>query len=287
MALAGGVAAVALARQAWVADARARAGTLRRSTPRRLPGVVRNPLVRSLERAGASVTPENALLLWAAAVLVVAGSAATLGVAPSAVAGAATAAAGPAGLHAARHRRARAMRDAVPGVLEAVARDLRGGGTVGSALRGVAQRPGPLAAGAESVLSRHGLGLPIPAALERWAVELSSGAGGSLAAAGPNALAVVAATGGRAADALDALAAAQRDRLAVAAEARALASQARLSALVVGALPLVSLFGSVMTGGAAGRVLVATPFGRAALVAGLALEAAGVWWMRRIVAVEP
>jgi tight adherence protein B len=100
------------------------------------------------------------------------------------------------------------------------------------------------------------------------------------AAAG--ALAMCSIVGGRAADALDGLASSLRDRLAVIAEARALSSQARMSAIVIGGAPLVFLVWSAMTDPHALHGMGATAVGRVCIVVGLALEGLGLWWMRRI-----
>ena len=81
--------------------------------------------------------------------------------------------------------------------------------------------------------------------------------------------------GGRSADALDGLATSLRDRLAVAAEARALSSQARMSAVVVGGAPLAYIAWSALVDPHALHVLTGTLFGRVCLLLGLGLEALG------------
>ncbi len=101
--------------------------------------------------------------------------------------------------------------------------------------------------------------------------------------ASAGALAMCSTVGGRSADALDGLATSLRDRLGVAAEARSLSSQARLSAFVVGGAPVVYIAWSAVVDPHALHVLTGTLFGRACLVAGLGLEGVGAWWMRSIV----
>jgi tight adherence protein B len=88
--------------------------------------------------------------------------------------------------------------------------------------------------------------------------------------------------GGRAADALDGLAASMRERLAVAAEARALSAQARYSAWVIGLLPLGWFAVATVTDPRSLSPLVATGAGRVCAAAGLALEVLGALWMRAI-----
>ena len=93
--------------------------------------------------------------------------------------------------------------------------------------------------------------------------------------------------GGRAADALDRLASSLRDRLDAVAEAHALSTQARLSAVVVGAAPLGYLAFAAMADARSVTALVSTSVGRGCLVVGITLEALAAVWMRRIVASEP
>ena len=101
--------------------------------------------------------------------------------------------------------------------------------------------------------------------------------------ASAGALALCASVGGKSADALDGLATSLRDRLGVAAEARALSSQARMSAVVVGGAPIAYIAWSALVDPHAVHVLTGTGFGRVCLAVGLALEAVGGWWMRSIV----
>ena len=88
--------------------------------------------------------------------------------------------------------------------------------------------------------------------------------------------------GGRAADAIDGLAASFRRRLDVIAEANALSAQARLSAVVVGAAPIGYLAFSAMVDPGSVAALVGTGVGRTCLVVGLGLEVLAAWWIRRI-----
>ena len=96
------------------------------------------------------------------------------------------------------------------------------------------------------------------------------------------ALALAATAGGPQARAVDGVADTLRERRAVAAEVRAQSAQARLSALVIGLLPVAFLAWAVVTDRRTAVFLVASPPGWACLVAGIALEAAGALWMRRI-----
>lgn len=177
-----------------------------------------------------------------------------------------------------------AIAAALPDVLERVAGGLRAGATPLGALAEaapVADLPEGLAADLARLISRaeeRGL----TAALDRWAAERPLPAVGAVAAA----LEVTAATGAPAAVALDGLAAGLRDRQDAAAEITALSAQARLSAVVVGAAPIVSLGLSLLADPRVARTLFTTAPGAACLLFGIALEGLAFLWMRRIVRCE-
>ena len=92
-------------------------------------------------------------------------------------------------------------------------------------------------------------------------------------------------TGGAHAAAVDGLAATLRQQQAAAADARALAAQARLSAMVIAAAPAVFAVFTVATDRTSASFLVTTPVGLTCLISGLALDAAGWWWMSRITSI--
>jgi tight adherence protein B len=167
-------------------------------------------------------------------------------------------------------------------VLEQVASELRGGGTVPNAVARLAASESLVAADLHRVRTRTELGLSLADALTAWPAEHD--APGVHAAAG--AFAVAATVGGRAADAIDGLASSLRQRLDAADDARALSSQARMSAVVVGAAPVGYLVFSSLVDPAAVTVLVGTGIGRVCLAVGLGLEALAALWIRRIVRAE-
>jgi len=178
-------------------------------------------------------------------------------------------------------RREAAIGAALPDVLERVASGLRAGaaplGAIAEAADG-ADLPEPLAADLARVIEGAGEG-GLAAALDRWAGELPLPAVAAVAAA----LEVAVGAGGPAAPALDGLAAAMRDRHDAAAEIAALSAQARLSAIVVGAAPLVSLALSLLIDPRVAPTLIGTAPGRACLLAGITLEGLAGVWMHRIV----
>lgn len=164
--------------------------------------------------------------------------------------------------------------------LELAARALRAGASLPSALETVsAELPG---AGLSPVTRRIAGGLSAAEALDGWAADA---AGRRTAAARRTAVALLVlghSSGAAMAASLDRAAAALHQRRAWHDEIRALTAQTRASGLLVALAP--AAFGAVVAliDGDALRVLVATPLGWLSLLAGLALEALGVWWMSRL-----
>lgn len=170
---------------------------------------------------------------------------------------------------------------ALPEVLESMARSLRSGSSLRMAISEAAtSAPAPLAAGLADVAGTAARGRPLADAIVRWR-RTTPGESVALAAA---ALSLGAELGGAAAQSLDAVAGTLRDRDAARREARALSAQARASALVIGVAPVAFLF--VVAAADPGSVgfLVSSTLGLFCLASGLALDAAGAAWMRRIVA---
>jgi tight adherence protein B len=243
---------------------------------------VRVPLQRALDRIELSSSPEDAASTWGACVAAAAIVASALS--PSLVVAVLI---GAAVVPLAAYRALVAQVDrrlavAMPGALETVAAELRGGASVMEAVTRVAESPSAVAPELRRVVARTEVGLTFVASLTAWSrdrdrPEVQAAAG---------ALAVAATLGGRAAAAIDGLAASLRHRLDAVADAQSLSSQARLSALVVGAAPLGYLAFSALVDPGAVDVLLTTGVGRVCLVVGLGLEALSAWWIRHIVASE-
>jgi tight adherence protein B len=181
-------------------------------------------------------------------------------------------------------RRETAISAALPDVLERVASGLRAGATPLGALAeaaGGVDLPEWLAADLGRVVERASEG-GLAAALDQWAGERPLPAVAAVAAA----LEVALSAGGPAAPAIDGLAAGLRDRHDAASEVTALSAQARLSAIVVGAAPLVSLALSLLVDPRVAPTLIGTAVGRACLLTGIALEGLAGLWMHRIVRCE-
>lgn len=90
------------------------------------------------------------------------------------------------------------------------------------------------------------------------------------------------ALGGPVAATLDSAAAMLRERLAIRAETAAHSAQARLSARVLTAVPLVFCAWNLVAS-ASFRSASLSPAGRVCAAVGIACNIAGWWWMRRIV----
>jgi len=188
------------------------------------------------------------------------------------------------GLRAAAGRSTRQADATLPELLEQAGRALRSGVDLVPALAQAATAVGgPHGQQVRSAAGRVAGGAPLAVALAPWADDHPRRAVRLVVAA----LEVAVDGGGARARALDGVAATLRDQAALADEIRALASQARASAAVLVALPVV--FGVV--GSAADPRLAHTLLGTApgvACVAGaLVLDLAGAWWMHRIVSGGP
>ena len=180
-----------------------------------------------------------------------------------------------------RGRWAQALDAALPDALDAIARAVRTGASLPQAIGEVAPTvPGRLGGDLRDVAATSGSGVAFVSCLDEWAIR-SPTPGVRLASA---ALALAAESGGRAAEAVDGVAATLRAELAVADEVRAQSSQARMSALVIALAPIA--FG-VLAAGTDDRTatfLLGTPLGSACLVGGITLDLVAAWWMQRITA---
>lgn len=238
-------------------------------------------LAAGAEQAGVSVASvEDA---WPGAALVAGGGAVTAAVVfglPGLVAVMALVAAAPAAgmrVLAARERRRRA--GALPALLEDVARGLRSGASLRQALAlSVDRADVTLRAGLRSVCDTVAHGGRLEHALETWC-ERTPCDGLSLAVA---ALCLGMDAGGVQSRALDAVASGLRERLAVQRELTALSSQARASAGVMAAAPVVFAAFTVSADPRTAHFLLGTPPGLACLMTGLALDALAAGWMARI-----
>jgi len=182
-----------------------------------------------------------------------------------------------------RRRRLEAFRQQMPDLLMLVAGGLRAGSGLGQAL-------GQAAAEIE-LPARQELGLLLRE--QRLGVGLDEALGG-LARRMPieettlfaSALRIGAESGGSMAATLESLAEAMRRKLAIEGKIRALTAQGRLQAWVMGALPAVLAVLLFLVEPVAMRALVDTWQGWAVSATVVALQAAGVAMIRRIVAID-
>lgn len=168
----------------------------------------------------------------------------------------------------------------LPDLLEHAGRNLRSGLDLVSALESSAAAVGGVhGAAVAAATGRVASGARLAAALQPW-VEAHARPPVRLAV---GALEVASHTGGAPARALDGVAATLRARAVVADEARSLASQARASAAVLVALPVVVAAMGAAADPELAHTLLATPLGLGCLVTAAVLDTIGGWWMQRIV----
>lgn len=249
---------------------------------------LRSRVDTALARADLVVDPSDAFIIWMSGTLAAAVLALSLAGWPAlGCALAAGAAAGPLLLWSLRHRFEHRLRGAVPDLLDDVSRELRAGGTVASALERVSRRTGPVGREVATVVRRHQLGLTVSESLACWAGAHEATAAATAVSTAALALQVAVEAGGRSAAPLEALAGVLRDQAEAESEARAQAAQGRVSALLLGVLPVGSVVLSAVLDPDSADVLLTHPLGRIGLVTGLVLDGLGLWWMRRIVRVAP
>lgn len=280
---AGGLAAATVwaaadARRSWLAaPARVRAAGLRRREPS--PPRRRGWLAGRLDDAGVGGSSARWALAWVGLVAVAVACALIAGGPSLGALGAGVATGGPWLLLWARRGRGPAAIEAgLPPVLEATARGMRAGASLPHALAAAAPGATRGLAGDLDRVAGGAADAGLVVALDRWAVARPL-PGVRLAAA---ALALAAEVGGGGARALDGVALTLRQRQAVAGEVRALATQARLSAVVLTIAPIAFAALAVASDPRTATVLLGSPVGQVCLAVGLVLDAVGAAWMARI-----
>jgi len=179
-----------------------------------------------------------------------------------------------------QHRRDRRLLAALPDALELIARSLRSGASIVQALAdaslGVA---GPLRVALGRVVDDTNRGDSLGRALGRFAERSSLGEVRVAVAA----LTLATESGASPARALDGVSASLRDGQRLQSELAALTSQARASAVVLIALPIVFVGVNAAIDPSALAFLFHDRFGRLCLGLGLVLDAIGWIWMRALV----
>ncbi|MEY2469139.1 MAG: tight adherence protein [Actinomycetota bacterium] len=178
------------------------------------------------------------------------------------------------------HARAEASYDTnLAQFLDAVGRSIRSGGSIASAIdEAAAVARGAVASDTRRVAAGVQRGQPITRALDSW---IRTRERGSVRLA-VGALGLAVETGGPPARVIEEVSSALRQRQQLEGEARALAAQARLSALVVGLAPIAFAALTCITDRKNAHLLFGTPIGLACVTVGLILDALGALWMRRI-----
>jgi tight adherence protein B len=177
----------------------------------------------------------------------------------------------------ARRGLARLIDEQVPDVLRSIAAAVRAGRSLTQALE-IARddaRP-PIRAALDAAVAKVSVGVPL-----EQAIEVFARAGGTDAVrTAAETLALGHRAGGNFTAILDEAVAAAAERAQIARDRHAATANARMSAAVVGAMP--AAFYLLVGGGARAQLLdtLRSPIGVIVIGLGLALEAAGVLWLR-------
>jgi tight adherence protein B len=177
-------------------------------------------------------------------------------------------------------RSARSTAAVWPSVADEIGAGLRSGASLRQALEAARGRGGAVGARLAGVLRPVDRGGALADAASGWATSATD-AGEVLVA---HAVELAATSGHATPLVFDTVADGLRDRTALAGEIRAQTAQARASALALGLLPLGFTDLLALTDPSVPRFLVRNEIGWVCLAIGLGLEAAGAWWMHRIIA---
>lgn len=269
--------AVLCAYSARIGEVRRRADSLR-PTRVRTPNQLEALLTDAIEQSALNLSEHQLLAGWGIAAALAIFTAPLLGAATAGTISAGVIIALPAWVIKTRRSAAHARRRGVPALTDSIIFGVRGGSSLSTAID-AASAPGPLGRDLERMRSMRISGLSIFESLESWWRTSNDPDVRALVAG----LAIALRLGGPAADGLEGLSAAMRARDAVRNEAMSLATQSRLSALVVAAAPLMFLvIGGATNPGSLGQ-LVSSWAGRACLLCGVGLDLVGAFWMSRIV----
>lgn len=182
-----------------------------------------------------------------------------------------------------RRRRARRFEEQLPMALLMLASSLRAGVALATGLRHVVdQSAAPLSQEFGLMLREQRLGVPWDTALENLHGRMPADSTSLVVAA----MRIAATTGGNLAEALESIAQTLRARLQLQAKLRALTSQGRLQAWIVGALPLLLLAVLDRLEPEIMGLLWHTPMGWGVLAIVAVLETAGVLLIRRIIRID-
>ena len=180
-------------------------------------------------------------------------------------------------------RRKRRFASQIPDVLRLIASSLRAGFSLLQSLDAILyQIEDPMASELRRAFAATRVGTPVEDALEAVAARTAS-RDFSWAV---TAIRIQREVGGNLAEILDTVATTMTERERLRREVRTLTAEGRISAIIVGALPFF-LAALIWTVNRSYMDTLFTSFGgQLALLGGLLLEVAGVWWLYRIVKIE-
>lgn len=241
-------------------------------------------LERALERAGARVRTGEVLVIWLlGGVLLVAFGWALAGLAGSALVVVVALAVPLAALQGAADHRAKIFASQLPDVLKLTASSLRAGFSLLQGLEAVTkQLQEPCAGELQRVLTEARLGRPVADALEAAALRIGNRDFSESVAA----VRIQQEAGGNLAALFETLAETMLQRLQLRREIHTLTAEARLSAYVLGAMPILIAAFLFASSRQYLLVLFHTAPGKLALLAALVLQLLGFIWMYRTAKIE-
>ncbi|NYT85856.1 type II secretion system F family protein [Pollutimonas harenae] len=182
-----------------------------------------------------------------------------------------------------RKRRVRRFDEQLPDLLQALAGALRAGAGLQSALRHiVAQSPAPLSQEFGLILRQQRMGVGFEQALADLYRRMPFEGTGLVVSA----LTIAAQSGGNLAETLEGIAATLRARLRLLDRVQALTSQGRLQAWIMAGLPPILAIVLHYLDPDAMQALWKTPAGWSVLATVVVMEVVGIWFIRRIVAIQ-
>lgn len=248
----------------------------------RISGVVPAHLGEAIRATGIPWAPERVVGAWAVLLVGAVVIGVRLGGVPTAAIGAVGISIGGIVLiRMNRHRRRDLADRALPAFLESTARSLRSGASLSQSVIGAGRSIAttPLGDDVAALTWAIERGSPLVTTFDQWAVRADSEPKRRTA----RALSLVAETGGAPGPLVDAVAQTLRERDQIEREARALATQARASAVVIAIAPLAfTVMATTVDPGIASFLFRSLP-GLGCLVVGLVAEGVGAWWMSHLV----
>ena len=180
--------------------------------------------------------------------------------------------------------RAAAVQDQLAQAVSTIAACLRSGRSVSQAIELAAEElDPPLGPSLRRMADRVELGDPFPETVEAWALDV----GGTDVRLAAGVFQLHRRTGGALASTLEELGSTLRKRRSAARELRSLTAQARLSATILGLLPIGFFLFLSAVARQDMQDAYQTSLGATAIAVGLALQALAYLWIRRLLRVEP